>query len=712
MPVIEDQFLAAEPMRGLLSVSHSPPIEESSAKASRVRREDLLITPHGDDGEYVVKDPLSGAYYHLGEEESFLLFELDGRRTPEQIRADYERRFSQALSEDDLDGFVALSDEMRLLAPAGRDDRQVNGAKPQAAYKQSILYWRRSFFDPDRLCNWLEPKIRFVWTRTFFIASAVAIAFAFGLMWVNRLELVSRFADAMSFQTLLLAWVTLVLATTCHEFAHGLTCKHYGGEVHEVGFLLIFFMPAFYCNVSDAWLFKEKSKRIWVTLAGGYCDLILWGGAIFVWRLSIQDSLINYLAWIVLSVCGVRIFFNFNPLLKLDGYYLLSDFSSVPNLRQRSWDTLMGHVRWALWGAPRPSNEAKRLYLFGFGAATWAYSLAFLCLMFAWMAWWLGEAWGPIGTLTCVALAVAVMRGQFSGVSSGEFMAMLKGRRVRVAAWGLIIAAITAVMVLVPLEEKASGTFQVRSTTRAEVRAPVAGFLREVNGDEGDRFEAGAVIARLEVPELNSKAAQKRAEIVESEAKLKLLKFGPRSGSAEQASETQIRSAEIDAEKARLDKLNEELKYLEERTARTLVRAAAAGVISTPHLKEKVGHFFQDGDLICLIEEPKSLEAQIDVPEQEAARVKTGQKVELKARSLPFDQLEAVVDRVAPSAIGPEPKEGKLQSTVPVYCKLANAPSELRPGMTGFARVSCGKRAMGIVLSNKALRYFRTEFWW
>ena len=121
--------------------------------------------------------------------------------------------------------------------------------------------------------------------------------------------MVTRFPLIWRWETLALAWLTLVIVTTLHEFAHGLTCKHFGGEVHELGFLLMFFIPCFYCNVSDAWLFREKSKRLWVTLAGGYCDLLLWAVAIFAWRLTLQDTLVNYLAWVAISVLGVRVFF-------------------------------------------------------------------------------------------------------------------------------------------------------------------------------------------------------------------------------------------------------------------------------------------------------------------------------------------------------------------------------------------------------------------
>jgi multidrug efflux pump subunit AcrA (membrane-fusion protein) len=689
-----------------------------------VRRADLIIVPHSAAGEYVIKDPVSGAYYHLGPEESLLLRALNGRNTAAKIFRGFEKQFGQPLARQDLDDFIELADSMNLLirdplaarmggATASPADAGAS-AKPHAQdySEQSILFWRKRLFDPDRLFNWVEPRIRFVWTRSFVALTALAMLAALGISWVNRAELVSRFADALSWQTFFVAWLAIVVATTCHEFAHGLTCKHFGGQVHDVGFLAIFFLPAFYANVSDAWLFREKSKRLYVTLAGGYCDLCLWAIAVFVWRFTLQDTLVNYVAWVIMTICGVRSFFNFNPLLKLDGYYLMSDLTATPNLRQRAWEQFWAHVRWALWGAPRPPAEPKRAYLVAFGAGVWLYAMSFLLVLAVGVIYWFGDSLGPLGTLAACALAAWVIAKQFDGLSRGEVMNMLRKRPVRVAALLLVAAAVAAVMVLVPMEDKATGTFQVRSTTRLELRAPMAGFLQEVNGDEGDRVQAGAVVARMHIPDLDSRIAQKRAEIVESEAKLRLLRFGPRGAQTEAASETQIRKAEVEAARAGLAKLQEELKYLEVRAKKLLVHATVAGVITTARLREKVGQHFNDGDLICVIEEPAALEAQIDVPEQEAARVKPGQTVELKARALPFEKLAATVDRVAPGADAANVKEGKLQSTVPVYCKLAAPPAALRPGMTGFARVSCGERPMGRVLADKGLRYLRTEFWW
>jgi hypothetical protein len=182
----------------------------------------------------------------------------------------------------------------------------------------------------------------------------------------------------LRWETAFWAWLTLLAITACHESAHGLTCKHHGGEVPEIGFLLLLLMPCFYCNVSDAWLFKDKAKRLWVTLAGGYFELFLWALAVFVWRLTLPGELLHHLALVVVTVCGGRVFFNFNPLVKLDGYYLLSDLAEVPNLQRRAWGCVKAHLRWLLWGAPCPEAAPRGRFLLGYGTASLLMSLVFL----------------------------------------------------------------------------------------------------------------------------------------------------------------------------------------------------------------------------------------------------------------------------------------------------------------------------------------------
>ena len=186
-----------------------------------VCRSDLIVRPHSNDGEYVIKDPVSGAYYHLGPQESLLLLKLDGQHSVEQIRLAYERRFEQPLSAEDLDDFVGLAGSMHLLADESLTRSASDAPMPPRsdADAQSILYWRKSLFDPNRLFNWLEPKIRFIWTPAFLVLSALAMLAALAVVWVNRFELVSRFGDVLSWKTFLLPgwrWLSRPRCTNSH----------------------------------------------------------------------------------------------------------------------------------------------------------------------------------------------------------------------------------------------------------------------------------------------------------------------------------------------------------------------------------------------------------------------------------------------------------------------------------------------------------------
>jgi multidrug efflux pump subunit AcrA (membrane-fusion protein) len=819
-----------------------------------VRRPDLVVRPVGDDGQHVVKDPATGEYYHLGEQEAFLLLSLDGSRTPEAVCAAFAERFGEPLSKEDLGDFLEAVGSQGLLqelSPSGqpsgdtppshypaasgaeavstpRDSVTSAGGPAQAAAprpRQSILFWRKPLFDPDRFLTWLAPKLALCYTRAFVVVSLAAMGAAAFVAWANREGLVSSFQHALRWETVVVVWVTLLAVTACHEVAHGLTCKRFGGEVHEIGFLLLLLLPCLYCNVSDTWLFKEKSKRLWVTLAGGYWDLCLWAVAVLAWRVTVQDGFANYLAFVLLSVLGVRVFFNFNPLLRLDGYYLLSDLTGIRNLQPRALAYFKGHVRWLLWGAPRPEREERGRFLLIYGVSTWAFSVGYLALMLAVFAPLMGRYAGTVGVLAIALLGVILMRAFFRGLLGGEVRKMLRFRHRRTVCWLAALGAVVAALCLVHMEDRAGGPFQVRPLVRAEIRAPVAGFLQAVALEEGSRVRANAVVARIEVPNLATRIAQKQAEVRELEARLRLLEAGPRleelrarrrraewaraccrqaeenlqrarraldaelaqldrlidqhqaevefaaeihsralslraanAISAEQCreaekryrtcqaqleqarsqrharqtvgpreAETELarrrgevaeaesalalaecgpRPEEVEAQRAILGRVREEVRYLESLREKAVVRTPVAGLVTTPRLADKVGQYLREGEVICLIEEPSLLEAEVVLPDQELARVRVGQEVELTARAHPFEPFRARVDRIAPRAV-----RGELHSTVTVYTRVEGAGEELRPGMVGHARIACGRRPVGAIWVERFLRFLRTEFW-
>ena len=147
--------------------------------------------------------------------------------------------------------------------------------------------------------------------------------------------------------------------------------------------------------------------------------------------------------------------------------------------------------------------------------------------------------------------------------------------------------------------------------------------------------------------------------------------------------------------------------FLEGLREKLLVHTPSSGLVVTPYVKEKVGQYFNQGDLICEVEEPSVLEVEISLAEQQVARVQPGQTVELKARALPFQTFQSTVHRITPRAVA-----GDVQSTVTVYCRLEDAEAELRPGMSGYARIYCRQRPIGTIAIDRILRFLRTEFWW
>lgn len=302
---------------------------------------------------FVVKDRLLDRFYRLPEEAHFIASQLDGKTELDVVRKRTEERFHTSLPPEDLTAFVGTLTASGLL-DSGKNE--ILNKSPARRVQGSLLYLRYRFFDPDRLFNYLIGKIQFFFTPQFLVLSAVTILSAVCVAFSNWGDVVANFPRLFQWWAFPVILTVVLLVVAGHEFGHGLTCKHFGGEVHELGFMLIYFSPALYVNVSDAWLFPEKSKRLWVGFAGPYFELFLWALATWVWRLTDTDTVINFLAFIVMLTSGVKTLFNFNPVIKLDGYYLLSDWLEIPNLRAKGFACLNDTVQRIL-GAKVPRLE-------------------------------------------------------------------------------------------------------------------------------------------------------------------------------------------------------------------------------------------------------------------------------------------------------------------------------------------------------------------
>jgi len=526
------------------------------AAAPRLRR-DLTVSrlETANGGFLIIKHPVSGRFYRFKEAERFIAEQLDGETPLDVIRERTEAKFGASLGLDTLNAFVKNLDKIGLLETSKPGEKRDSGRPSRI--RGNLLYLRLALLDPDRLFTRLVPHIRLLFTRRFLVLSAIPILVALALTLANAREIAADLPRLYQASAILPFFALILVVASIHEFAHGLTCKHFGGEVHELGFMVMYFQPAFYCNVSDAWLFPEKSKRLWVGFAGPYFELVLWAVATIAWRMTEPDTGINYAALIIMALSGLRSFFDFNPFVKLDGYYLLSDLLELPNLRRRSFKYVGDGVKRLLGFGRRValhvSARERRIYLI-YGLVATVSSLSLLSYGLIRLGSYLIDNHQPLALLSLVS---------YTGLRSGRRFRRLFGqrssrvdpdddgdvltagpdgapeeaepqarKRKRVRSWSReirwagVAAAALAVLFFVHLQLRIAGPFTVLPEENADVRAAVEGIIEEIRVHEGDQVNAGDVIARLADKDVRAEVLKTQAQVREARANLRKLQVG------------------------------------------------------------------------------------------------------------------------------------------------------------------------------------------
>ena len=733
-------------------------------------RDDLLVSKQETREEtfFVVKDPTTRRFFRLREPEYLVARQLDGASPLEAVRG----RVAAALGEEpepgELEAFVAQLRRQGLLAP---DDGE-RGAPPAAGgggglLRGTVLWLRVKAFDPHRVLGWLLPRVRFCFTPAFVGVAAAVILTGLAIVLGSRAQLAADVRPLLSAHGLALIWVTILCVTVVHEFAHGLTCRHFGGEVRELGFLLIYFQPAFYCNVSDSWLFPEKSKRLWVMAAGGFSELFVWGLAAIVWRIAEPGTWLGGAALVIVLTSAVRQFFNLNPLIKLDGYYLLSDALEIPNLRGRAFDYLTSRARRALGlsapstaGDPTP-RERRVFIVYGLVAMTFSYwLLTSFALHVADSLTRHYQGWGFLAFAGAVNLALGNPLKKV--VPPVPRRLPVVPRRYVVLAG---LAALVALLAVVRVELTASGALRILPAQHADLRAQVEGVVERIYVDEGARVAAGDTIALLAARDDEAQLRVVEARIGAQRSRLELLRRGPRRKEVDvarlavQKADEHLRYAvpELDRQRAlaaarvatrmeleqalgrvavltkereeaqgRLELLlagtrpesvaaleqeiasaEAERQRLSQRLAHVAVIAPRGGVVMTPRLRERVGRWVRPGDSVAVVNALDTVTAEIAIPEREIGDVRVGHPGVLRLRAYPERPLRGRVTAIAPAAEA-DPASGRI---LRVRIALPNDSGLVRPEMSGYARIYCGKRPALDVLTRRARRFLRVEFW-
>jgi putative peptide zinc metalloprotease protein len=500
-------------------------------------RPDLVIEALEQEGSlrYVIKDPRTNRFFRVKPLEHFLVSQFDGETSSEEVRRRASELKQVLISEQVLSRFTEKFRALGLLVNARGGDEV---SPPRTSRFSDVFSLKLPLANPERLLDWLYPKVRFCFSAPFVGLVGSSFLVALFLTVLHRDELVFGLADAASLKGLMLVLLTISGVTILHELAHAVTCRHYGGRVTDMGFLLLYFLPCFYCNVSDTYLLKEKRQRLWVLFAGGFFELFIWASAVITWRIVSEESAISGVLFIIIAVCGIRTLFNFNPLIKMDGYFLLSDYLGVTNLRR---EALLGLRRLArrafgLDAAPATTDMRDRRilsmrgdrFLAIFGGVALLYTMTLVGLLVFYSGEWVFTNHGANAlALFGLGLLGVLHKPAFTAASAAREAGQEKweklGRQRRrfrfVILWSLAILAVA----FCPWQLRVPSDLTVMPQEREIVRAPADGRIAKIHVSEGESVEKGDLILEYDTNRLLLDRKTKQAELAQAEEELRLL---------------------------------------------------------------------------------------------------------------------------------------------------------------------------------------------
>lgn len=698
----------------------------------RLRR-DVELHPAGDsDGAWTIKDPVKLSYFRVEAEELALLQMLDGRRSWSDAITRLSAEFPDSeFSEQNLQMFLATAIKAGILSPVGvgfgaQMAVMAQQAKSSAVYRKffSLISHRFRGIDPSRLLRILDQLFGWIFRPAvlrlaagFVLVAAVLILSRWTQLW-SELPSISQLVTP---QNAMMLGVTVVFIKILHEIGHGLTCHHYGGECHELGCIVVGFLPLLYCDVSDTWLQQNRVYRIFVSAAGIAVELFL--AAVFglLWMASVPGTLHTFFLNVMLVSSLNTVLVNGNPLLRYDGYYVLCDLIRIPNLGLEARAAAHSVFDQTVLGLRQPMHASmpfvRRLWLPVFGAASIVYRFVVLFailmvihaalkpLRLEGVAWFLALTIGfgmVISMMAFVRQRIAAVRR--NGTVSSRAVIGLAG-----------LSAVLAAVLFWPLPYSIVAPFTLTPGQSLPVYVAEPGYA-DVKVAAGDQVSTNETLATLRNPDLE-------LSIVDTEGELRLRKAqvrhltGTRSASA-------IAAAALPASEVAVASARERLASLRQKSRRLVLKSPADGNVYPPRSRRRptanpLGQTFWSGTpldapnqstwlneqtLVAWIGTQELVRAVVYVPQQTIEFVQPDRLVDLTFHSLPGQPIFGVVRKVndAPETVAPaelaarklllvQGPEGQLVDTVfAAHVQLNQKDGELPPlYSTGYATIEC-----------------------
>ena len=710
-----------------LKTTNSPPI------VWRLR-DDLQIESRiaGTTTYSTIKDPLRLTYFHAESEEMGFLKLLDGRRSLGSVIEALQKQFPACeFSEENLRLFLVSAINggiLRCCVPghSNRINEMRKRQADQALFRRmlSLLTYRFRGIDPTQLLNRLDSLLGWIYQPKFMLAGAVLLGVA-ALMIFARFDQIA--VEMPGFNSLLTATnisilvLSLIFVKVLHELGHGLTCRHFGGECHELGVLVIGFMPLLYCDVSDSWLQLDRRKRMLVAAAGIGAELLVASASAILWAYSRPGVLHSFFLNVTVISSLNTLLVNGNPLLKYDGYYVLSDWCRIPNLSSESKASFVGLLDRVILGLNTHPQTGRtysgRCLISLYGGASLGYRTIMLVSLL-WVIHQTLKTWN-LEAITGVLVASVVAGFLITGVRGvRERMRLVSGNpeHHRRASVGVLTSCLLLILIAtIPFPYYVEAPFTFTPGLSSPVFAIEDGSIQR-GVSVGAIVTNGDIIAVQRNSDLDSEMAQAEGELRLAETRASNL-------GAQRSSNSEAANALPSAEKA-VQSRTAKVKMLQKKQGDLTIVSPADGLVYAPRNRPRLpnqttgeGTWFgeplspENGSawigrqtLLCWVGQPCDLRAFCVIAEQDIELIEFGASVSLVFSSMPSRPLQGHVSQrkeIPESSIERELVSNRLvavrslESARPVATMFGvsvalEEGSQLPPlYSTGFAKIRC-----------------------
>jgi putative peptide zinc metalloprotease protein len=597
---------------------------------------------------YIFADKASGRNHRFSTKAYQLIGLMNGKRTIDQIwnqvtdqLGDYAPTQDEVI---ELLGQLHAADLLQTNITADTEElfqRQTQHQTQKLKQRlHSPLAQKFALWDPNSFLQRHLSKVHWLYSWQVAMLGLVVILSGVVTAAMHWQQLTTNvIANSLTPYNLIMVVLLYPVIKLLHEFGHAFTTKIEGGEVHEMGIMFLVFMPIPYVNVSSASTFRSKYKRILVGAAGIAIELFLSALALFLW-LSVEPGIIKDIAFNIILIGGISsLFFNGNPLLKYDGYYILADALSIPNLYQRSIRYLAFLCQKHLFGINNltsPANapgEAGWFIIYSISSFIYRIALLWVIILFV------TEKFFIIGVVLALwlvssQLLLPIIKG-IRFIFGSPYLQQQRFRAIAVSSLSIIVLAILFGIVPLPSYTRAEGI--VWLPDQAQIRAGTDGFAGSLQAKSASNISIDTPIIEITTASLNTKVDVLKSKLTELKTKFR-----------SEWSKNQVLAAII---KGEIKAVKAELNHASQKQQSMLVKSKKSGTLIIPEATDVPGRYIHQGELIGYILDNSLPTVRAVVTQDNIGQVrKHTAAVEIRLANRIDQILPAKITRIAPKA--------------------------------------------------------------